>query len=47
MLLRNLLRVTALAAIIGGTEDGQDVGLGGGAPVLTTASCLSAEESLG
>lgn len=47
MLLRNLLRVTALAALTGGTEDGQDVGLGGGAPALTTASCLSAEESLG
>lgn len=47
MLLRKQLRVTALAAIIGGTEAGQDVGLGRGAPALTTASSLSTEESLG
>lgn len=40
MLLRNQLRVTALATIIGGIEDGQDVGLGRGAPAL---NCLLPE----
>lgn len=43
---RNLRRVTAVAAIIGGTMDGQDAGLGGGAGAPTTASFPSTGESL-
>lgn len=44
---RNLRRVTALAAIIGGTVDGQYAGLGGGVCAPTTASFLSTGDSLG
>lgn len=43
----NPVRVTRLAAMIRDTEDGAGCGIGGGAAAHTTASCLSAGESLG